>query len=110
MTSLSDSAITSDYNFLSTDKVATNSEVILLDMNVLLLGSTLTSGNNYNVNYNSKVRSGYELFSSGDYLSYFTTSHDNFVISLNSTNASAEHSFTFFTCLPSSSSIKHFRL
>ena len=110
MTSISSNTITNNYDSLSTNKVVANSEAILLDMNVLLLGSTLTSGSNCSTNYSDKVRSNYELFSSGDYLSYFTASHDNFVISLNSTNASVEHSFTFFSCLPLSSNIAHIRL
>lgn len=71
-------------------------EVLLLDANLLLLGNTLSSGNSMYDNTNVNQSQG-SLFVSSDYLNYFTSSHDSFVISLNTTNTTCNDSFKFFS-------------
>ena len=72
------------------------SEVLLLDMNILLLGNTLSSGSLLSGDISNAAANNSSLFITNDYLSYFVGSHDNFVISLNSTNANNTLNLNFF--------------
>ena len=71
------------------------SDILVLDMNVALLSNTMSSGN-YEYHLTDRVGSqGLNLFLTNDYLNYFSSSYDNFVISLNTTNASNGNNFSF---------------
>ena len=76
------------------------SEALFLDMNTLLAGNTLS----YNVPNTNKsfsyTNSNSNLFLTNDYLNYFSSSLDNFVISLNSTSANNTISFNFYSTKP----------
>ena len=83
-------------NSLANEPILTLQDTILLDLNLLLLGNTLSAGSYINITNNLNSVNNANLFTSNDYLTYFTNSHDNFVISLNNTSFNNNHSFSFF--------------
>lgn len=85
-------------NNISTDQplVYNLNDAMLLDFNLVLLSNTLSAGSSSLLSNSHQSDLGDNLFITSDYLNYFTASHDNFVISLNTTNFSNNASFNFF--------------
>ena len=95
-TSLAPSFQSNQNLYSDSSSLVNMSEVLLLDMNILLLGNTLSSGSLFDGDAFNAPASSSSLFLTNDYLSYFVGSHDNFVISLNSTNANNTLNLNFF--------------
>jgi len=95
-TSLSPSFQSNSDLYDSSYPVISISEYLLLDMNILLLGNTLSSGILPHSNTPGAAAGGSDLFLTNDYLSYFVASHDSFVISLNTTNSNNTLNLNFF--------------
>ena len=109
-TSLSPSLLSTPYATTASNNSVSAQDALILDMNILLLGNTLSSGNLCgHGNFDSSVTNT-DLFYANDYLSYFTSSHDNFIISLNSSNVNQQLSFNFFSTVSFTQSVGNVKL
>ena len=108
-TSLSPSLLSSYHRSTALNNSVSTQDALVLDMNILLLSNTLSSGNLCNHSKFGSSSPYTDLFYTNDYLSYFTSSHDNFIVSLNSSNVNHQLTFNFFSTIsftPNTNNIK----